>query len=127
MTAVGLPGPLWFLMLVPPFPISTAWAYQAYDRLPVRKKDSMRIKDSYLELADLLPVMKNDLEAPAFSRHSQIARMKEKLLAQGARGALMSGSGPVTFGLFSTRRDAERAEKGVALPAGWKSIVSRGI
>ena len=127
LTAVTLPGPLWFLMLVPPFHISTAWAYQAYDRLPVQKKEPMPLKDSYVELADLLPVMKNDLEAAAFTRHPQIARMKEELLTQGARGALMSGSGPVTFGLFSTRKDAERAEKAVALPAGWKTIVSWGI
>jgi len=127
LTAVALPGPLWFLMLVPPFPISTAWAYQAYDRLPVKENEPMRIKDSYVELADLLPVMKNDLEAAALTRHPQIARMKEELLAQGARGALMSGSGPVTFGLFSTRKDAERAEKAVGLPAGWKTVISRGI
>jgi 4-diphosphocytidyl-2-C-methyl-D-erythritol kinase len=127
LTAVNLPGPLWFLMLVPPFHISTAWAYRAYDRLPGQKKKPMRIKDSYVELADLLPVMRNDLEAVAFTRHPQIARMKEELLAQGAGGALMSGSGPVTFGLFSTREDAERAGKAVALPAGWKTIVSRGI
>jgi len=127
LTAVNLPGPLWFLLLVPPFRISTAWAYQAYDRLSGQKKEPMRIKDSYGELADLLPVMKNDLEAAALTRHPQIARMKEELLTQGARGALMSGSGPVTFGLFPTREDAERAEKGLTLPAGWKTVISRGI
>lgn len=127
LTAVNLPGPLWFLMLVPPFHISTAWAYQAYDCLAGKKKEPMRIKDSYVELADLLPVMKNDLEAAALTRHPEIALMKEELLAQGAKGALMSGSGPVTFGLFSTREDAEHTEKAVALPVGWKTIVSRGI
>ena len=127
LTAVNLPGPLWFLISVPPFQISTAWAYQAFDRLPGQKKEPMCIGDSYEKLADLLPVMKNDLESAALTRHPEIARMKEELLARGARGALMSGSGPVTFGLFSTRKEAERTEKAVALPAGWKTIVTRGI
>jgi 4-diphosphocytidyl-2-C-methyl-D-erythritol kinase len=127
LTAVNLPAPLWFLMLVPPFPISTAWAYQAYDRLPGKKKEPMRIKNSYRELADLLPLLKNDLESAALTRHPQIAHMKEELRARGARGALMSGSGPVIFGLFSMRKEAERTEKAVALPAGWKTVITRGI
>jgi len=127
LTAVNLPGPLWFLMLVPPFPISTAWAYQAFDRLPGQKKEPMCIRDSYGELADLLPILKNDLESAALTRHPQIAHMKEELLARGARGALMSGSGPVIFGLFSMRKEAERTEKAVALPAGWQTVITRGI
>jgi len=127
LAAVKLPRPLWFLMLVPPFQISAAWAYQAFDGLPGQKKEPMRLRDSYGELADLLPVLKNDLESAALTRYPEIALMKKELLARGARGALMSGSGPVTFGLFSTRREAERTEKAVALPAGWKTIVTRGI
>lgn len=127
LAAVKLPRPLWFLMLIPPFQISAAWAYQAFDRLPGQKKESMRLRDSYGELADLLPVLKNDLESAALTRYPEIALMKKELLACGARGALMSGSGPVTFGLFSTRKEAERTGKAVALPAGWKTIVTRGI
>jgi len=127
LTAVHLPKPLWFLMLVPPFRISTAWAYQAYDRLPDKKKEPLRIKNSYTDLADLLPVLKNDLESAVFPQHPQIADMKEELLARGARGALMSGSGPVIFGLFPTRKEAARTEKAVALPAGWKTVITRGI
>jgi 4-diphosphocytidyl-2-C-methyl-D-erythritol kinase len=127
LTAANLPRPLWFLMLVPPFRISTAWAYQAYDRLPDRKKEPMRIKNSYTDLADLLPVLKNDLESAVLTRHPQIADMKEELLARGGRGALMSGSGPVIFGLFSTRKEAARTGKAVTLPAGWKTVITRGI
>ena len=127
LAAVKLPRPLWFLMLVPPFQISAGWAYQVFDRLPGQKREPMRIRDSYGELADLLPVLKNDLESAALTRYPEIALMKKELLACGARGALMSGSGPVTFGLFSTRKEAERTEKTVALPAGWKTVVTRGI
>jgi len=127
LTAVNLPRPLWFLMLVPPFRIATAWAYQTYDNLPGKKKEPTRLKDYYADLADLSPVLKNDLESAALTRHPQIAQMKEELLKQGARGALMSGSGPVVFGLFSSEKEAERAKKAMALPAGWKTVITQGI
>jgi 4-diphosphocytidyl-2-C-methyl-D-erythritol kinase len=78
-------------------------------------------------MADLLPVLQNDLESVALTRHPQIADMKEELLARGARGALMSGSGPVIFGLFSTKKEAARTGKTMALPAGWKTVITKGI
>ncbi|MBI5966676.1 MAG: 4-(cytidine 5'-diphospho)-2-C-methyl-D-erythritol kinase [Deltaproteobacteria bacterium] len=127
LVAVEVPKPLWFLMVIPPFRISTAWAYEAYDLLGTKKKEATKIKDSYPDLKDLLPVMKNDLEGVAFSRHPQIGRMKEELLARGARGALMSGSGPVVFGLFPAKKEAERAEEAMPLPAGWRTVIARGI
>jgi len=127
LTAVDLPHPLWFLLMIPPFYISTAFAYKAYDRLGNQKKGQMKIEESYSRLPDLLPVLKNDLEKVAISHHPQIARMKEELLAKGASGALMSGSGPVVFGIFPGKKEAERTEKCIALPAGWRTVICQGI
>jgi 4-diphosphocytidyl-2C-methyl-D-erythritol kinase len=53
--------------------------------------------------------------------------MKEEILRRGAGGALMSGSGPVTFGIFSSREEAEEAQTQIRLPEGWQSIVVEGI
>ena len=127
LVAVQLPTPLWFLLLVPPFRISTAWAYEFYDRLGEKKEDPIRLKDSYPDLAGLLPVLKNDLELAAFSQHPQMAQMKEELLARGAPGALMSGSGPVIFGLFPGKEEAEKTGRAIPLPAGWKTVITQGI
>jgi 4-diphosphocytidyl-2-C-methyl-D-erythritol kinase len=127
LVPVGLPRPLWFLLLVPPFRISTAWAYSAYDRQSHKKKEPLPIKDSYPDLAELLPVLQNDLESPALARHPPIARMKEELIARGAKGALMSGSGPVIFGIFANKKEVEETEKAIALPARWKTIITQGI
>ena len=127
LMAVSLPRPLWFLLLVPPFRISTAWAYTAYDRISRKKKEPLQIKDSYPDVVDLLPIMQNDLESVALTRHAQIGRMKEELIAGGAKGALMSGSGPVTFGLFASKEEAQETERAIALPAGWKTIITLGI
>jgi 4-diphosphocytidyl-2-C-methyl-D-erythritol kinase len=127
LVAVSLPTPLWFLLLVPPFRISTAWAYAAYDRISPKKKEPLQIKDFYPDLVDLLPVLQNDLESAALTWHPQIAHLKEELIARGAKGALMSGSGPVIFGIFASKEEAWETEKAIDLPAGWKTIVSQGI
>jgi 4-diphosphocytidyl-2-C-methyl-D-erythritol kinase len=127
LTPVKLPTQLSFLMLVPPFRISTAWAYETYDGLAGKKKEATPIRDSYPEVVDLLPVLKNDLELPALTRYPEIGRMKEELLRKGARGALMSGSGSVVFGLFADPDEAKRTERTVTLPRGWKTAIARGI
>ena len=127
LTPVGFPEPIWFLMLIPPFPISTAWAYATYERLSNKGKEPIPLKDSYVDITEILPVMRNDLEAAAFLMFPQIRRMKEELLAKGAQGALMTGSGPVTYGIFSSKKEAEQTEKVITLPTGWKTIICRGI
>ena len=87
----------------------------------------MRIRDSYRRAGRPFAGLEERPGIRSFNPVPQIAHMKEELLARGARGALMSGSGPVIFGLFSTRKEAERTEKAVALPAGWKTVITRGI
>ena len=45
--------------------------------------------------------LKNDFEISAFEKYPQLAKMKEKLYADGAIYASMTGSGSVIFGFFS--------------------------
>jgi 4-diphosphocytidyl-2-C-methyl-D-erythritol kinase len=125
---VSMPEGLGFLLLVPPFRISTPWSYETFDRLTGgKRKAGTPLGASYPTLADLLPVLKNDLEIPALSRYPKIGGMKEELLRRGAWGALMSGSGPVTFGLFPSREEAEEARRKLDLPHGWKTEICCGI
>jgi 4-diphosphocytidyl-2-C-methyl-D-erythritol kinase len=120
-------APLWFLLLVPPFRISTAWAYDAYDQLGVDKTRPFLVQNPYPDFAALLPILQNDLEQASIGRFPVIGEMKDHLRAQGAQGVLMSGSGPVVFGLFSDPQGAKRAEKKLSLPPGWRIIQARGI
>jgi 4-diphosphocytidyl-2-C-methyl-D-erythritol kinase len=123
-----MPEGLFYLLLVPPFRISTPWAYESFDRLTGgKRKEATLLKNRYSTWGELLPVLKNDLEIPALSRYPEIGRKKEELLRLGARGALMSGSGPVTFGLFPSEEEAETAGKKLDLPKGWKFMLARGI
>jgi 4-diphosphocytidyl-2-C-methyl-D-erythritol kinase len=128
LTAAKIPEGLGFLLLVPPFRVSTPWAYDAFDQITGGKtKGGTLLGESYPTLSALLPVLKNDLEIPALSRYPEIGRKKEELLRLGAKGALMSGSGPVVFGLFASKGEAEEAGKRFILAEGWKSIPAQGI
>ena len=47
--------------------------------------------------------IQNDFERSVFERYPEISEIKEKLYAEGALFALMSGSGSTVYGIF---RDA---------------------
>ena len=53
------------------------------------------------------PALTNDLEAPVCARHPEIAAVRDALLAAGALGAVMSGSGPTVVALARDRAHAE--------------------
>jgi len=55
----------------------------------------------------------NDLETVTIPKYSVIEVLKKKLLKYGALGALMSGSGPTVFGLFSDPRKADEARQAI--------------
>ena len=53
--------------------------------------------------------MRNDFESVVFAAHPELGRVKERLLALGAAGALLSGTGSAVFGLFRQRQTATLA------------------
>ena len=53
--------------------------------------------------------MANVLEEVSIAAHPVIGEIKKHMKEHGAMGALMSGSGPTVFGIFDSRRAAERA------------------
>jgi 4-diphosphocytidyl-2-C-methyl-D-erythritol kinase len=55
----------------------------------------------------------NDLEAVTISQYPIIESLKKQLLSHGALGALMSGSGPTVFGLFSDPHAAGEAARAI--------------
>ncbi len=69
-----------------------------------REKDRT-IKTEPCLVADRAPLW-NALERVTVRRYPELGDIKAQLLADGARGALMSGSGPTVFGLFGDERRA---------------------
>lgn len=81
------------LLLKPPFPVSTAWAYQAWQSRRSVSASGQMLGD--IELA-------NDLEAPVFDKHLLLPAMKSWLQAQPeVSAAMMSGSGSTLFAILN--------------------------
>ena len=114
------------LLVNPGIPVSTKWAFAAFSSaagkiaLTAQQKaftfscsencrqkiTSDQAPSQGLTLPDDLH---NDLEPVTAERHRIIGELKDRLLAHGAAGAMMSGSGSTVFGLFH-EKDEEQAE-----------------
>lgn len=96
-------GPQMGLVLVkPPFSVSTAQTYNSFTgRQNNRSPDcnAMVVALSQGNLAAVAFNLVNDLEEVTAARHPEISQIKNRLLAAGASGVLMTGSGPTVFGL----------------------------
>lgn len=94
------------VLVKPALTVSTGWVY---GRLKLTRGGS-RIKISAFLACPWQPqdFMENDLESVTLSEYPLLSRIKQWMLAQGALGALMSGSGPTVFGIFAEMGDAER-------------------
>jgi 4-diphosphocytidyl-2-C-methyl-D-erythritol kinase len=100
-----------YVIVTPPIRVSTAWVYGNY-RMKLTTGEYPFIKKA-LESASLVisQVLENDLETVTSTVFPIIDRIKRLLVANGADGALMSGSGPSVFGAFGSMELAESAKK----------------
>lgn len=90
------------LLLKPPFPVPTPWAYQHW-------RDSSEIPGvRYVAQSFAWGELVNDLERPVFSKYLPLATLKSWLLEQPCvAGALMSGSGSTVFAILKDPVDAD--------------------
>lgn len=108
---VNLSG-LTLCIVCPDVRISTAEAYQAYDRLMKKgaETDNESLtrgmgKNTRCVCVTTAPLF-NSFERVVFAAHPELRRLKEALFSSGAAAAAMSGSGAAVFGLF---RDYDKA------------------
>ena len=69
----------------------------------------------------------NDLEAVTISKYPVISDIKKQLLQMEADAALMTGSGPAVFGIFSDSRKARRACDFLSAHYGWRLFVAETL
>jgi 4-diphosphocytidyl-2-C-methyl-D-erythritol kinase len=100
---------LWLVIVYPGFPVSTAWAYGNLSPKLTKGIVNISINLSLGSSANLRKLLVNDLETVTMGRYPRIGSLKEELARQGAVGTLMSGSGSSVFGVFPSKRSAERA------------------
>lgn len=117
-------GPV--VVAAPGISVSTAWAYRTFARRNAGKLTpaaQRRIMDSFRSAvraydaggaAQLAGIAANDFEQIVFRQFPQLESIKQRLLAAGARPALMSGSGSALFGIFESGKQAEAAARSFA-------------
>jgi len=116
---------VWLAVVNPNIHVSTAWVYQNL-QLTSGKENSI-LPRFYENVADICAILSNDLEAVTIRRFPVIAEIKGRLLAAGASGALMSGSGPTVFGLFQNEAGARHAAGELARVNGWFTTAVRTL
>ena len=96
------------ILIKPPFELSTKMVYENLNLRLTTGKNNYSIPP-ILDLSDIVQVLHNDLESVSLKIHPELADLKKMLLRHGALGALMSGSGPTVFGIFSNGKEAKQA------------------
>ncbi|MBP5221972.1 MAG: 4-(cytidine 5'-diphospho)-2-C-methyl-D-erythritol kinase [Lachnospiraceae bacterium] len=105
------PMPDCFLLVAkPPINVSTKEVYEALDSREITEHpdvDGMirAIREKDLKgITDRLGNVLADVTQP---KYPVIGELRELMMAQGALGSLMSGSGPTVFGIFSSEEAAQ--------------------
>ena len=104
--------------------MSTAWAYANVQ--PPFEAQSQALLD---RLTQEPPVdwLHNDLEAVTLRRYPTLLALKEALIAEGAAGTLMSGSGPTVFGIFQEKSPAIQAASRLKAATGFWTSAVQGV
>jgi len=99
-----------FVLAIPDFGISTREAYEGIDYSMTGKNqhrtDMMRNAFACDNLDTIVREMHNDFEISVFPRYPLLAEIKERLIRNGCRNAVMSGSGSTIIGITEDREHA---------------------
>jgi len=106
---------LWHILIVPPFSILSKDAYEWTDKRVTKEAPpdinkalfSIRRSDTTLLGKNLY----NTLEGISLEKTDLLNRLKKRLIECGAKGALISGSGPVLFGIAEGKKEVKRLKE----------------
>lgn len=107
-----------YLLINPGITVSTADVYRSLQLTKGGELANLP-RFSVVTKADLCEALHNDLETVTLKQYPVIAEIKQRLLAAGALGALMSGSGSTVFGVFDDFEAAKRAGSDMAAEHDW--------
>ncbi len=106
-------APTMILCLAKPnFSVSTPEVYKEFDKIEILKHPDTLAMISAIEQEDTEKIaqnLSNVLENVTIAKHPIINDLKKIMLENGALNAVMSGSGPTVFGIFTNIRDAYKA------------------
>lgn len=112
---VAVEGARWVVLVNPGFGVNTTWAYH---ELAATRTGVTPLSPAQCELArharvswtQVIALAENDFEGPVFAAHGKLREIRQRLQAQGAEIALLSGSGATVFGVFADEARARLAQ-----------------
>ena len=119
---------LWFVLIYPNFEVSTRWAYQNF--VLTNQRIHFNLQKFTKTPEGISRIFLNHLEEVVSKKYPQIENMKKILCSAGALAALMSGSGPTVFGIFSDEQSSTEAYgkiKGLVKRRGWIVFKAKSI
>ncbi len=125
LTPVTLPRK-WFVLVHPPLEVPTAWVYRNL-KMELTITTRSPIKNGPGIATWAVENLHNDLESVTLAAYPELRAIRETLVSLGAEQALMSGSGPTVFGMFSRREPAEASYREAVARHGWKASLVRGF
>ena len=102
----------YILIAKPGISVSTAFVYKNLDLPALSKNPDIDGMLECLKEKDLTGIcnrLENVLETVTIKEYPIIEKVKKHLMDQGAKGALMSGSGPTIFAIFEDKKTADNA------------------
>lgn len=102
---------LYYVIITPPLQVSTAWVYGNLKLELTRGEYDYIVKSLENSLVTISHMLENDLEKVTSASFPIINRIKKLLVEAGAEGAIMSGSGPSVFGVFTSLDQATSAKR----------------
>ncbi|HEV3473186.1 MAG TPA: 4-(cytidine 5'-diphospho)-2-C-methyl-D-erythritol kinase [Actinomycetota bacterium] len=127
LTQLAAPDEMWFVLGGSHRSLSTRAVYDAWDDMGGEtdgpQSAAMTLALGARDIEEIASVLHNDLERAAFTLMPELAEKKEALLAAGALGASMSGSGPTLFGLASGEAHARAVAKRAGTDFHWVRVV----
>jgi 4-diphosphocytidyl-2-C-methyl-D-erythritol kinase len=121
------PLKLWMLLINPGVPLSTKQVYEQGKWGLTKDRGDNRILMPPQDLEKMGTFVHNDLEGPALELMPRIGHIQTRLRVTGARGVIMTGSGPTVFGLFAEETEARRAARDLKIEKGWISFVAHTL
>ena len=115
------------VVVCPDIPVSTAAVYKKLNLGLTNCGKKLRNFFSDTSVFDFKRYLCNDLETVAISEYPVISDIKRQLLRAGADAALMSGSGPAVFGIYSDSRKARRACERLSAHYRWRLFMAETL
>jgi len=104
-----------YVLVYPDFEVSTAWAYGNLKKIRDNNKAYQEMTEKLiagtLEADEFFEKITNDFEETVFKRYPVLSTIKTQLILNGARRALLTGSGSTVLGIFEDKESASHCAK----------------